>query len=179
MAQKFTVTVQGTIDFCDTIYSRDMYVKYTFDYDGDWEALAGSKNGISHTAHAQGSTKAVLNYPITITMASGDPYGWPQIIMAVYGLNQFGNDMILGYGAIHIPTRRGVHEIEVPLFRPKHDSMLSKFKAFFTGLYPELIKCETVANGEDRQVLQTTSGGKIHLTMNVIISDLEPLQLRI
>ena len=49
----------------------------------------------------------VFNFPIDVTFKSTNPYGWPQIVVHAYGLDSFGNDVVRGYGAMHIPVVPG------------------------------------------------------------------------
>ncbi|OHT04082.1 B9 domain-containing protein 1 [Tritrichomonas foetus] len=177
MEAKLSLTVQGTIDSCTTLRSNDLYCKYSFTFSGDWNAYQGATTGITTSSHAEGTSPAIFNAPFQVSFSSKSPFGWPQIIIAVYGLNHFGNDMIVGYGGIHVPTSPGRHEVEIPLFTPEAGSFFKKFASFFTGLYPELIDTNTVASGENREVLQTTSQGTVRLSIAVTLSDPEPLLL--
>ncbi len=49
----------------------------------------------------------VWNYPLDLTYKSTNAFGWPQIVVSVYGLDAFGRDVIKGYGCIHLPTCAG------------------------------------------------------------------------
>ena len=48
-----------------------------------------------------------------------------QLVVAIYGLDTFGNDVIRGYGAIHVPVfsnradKGGPHTLKIPLFVPE------------------------------------------------------------
>ena len=48
-----------------------------------------------------------------------------QLVVAIYGLDTFGNDVIRGYGAIHVPVfsnradKGGPHALKIPLFVPE------------------------------------------------------------
>ena len=48
-----------------------------------------------------------------------------QLVVAIYGLDTFGNDVIRGYGAVHIPVfanrneKGGPHTVKIPLFVPE------------------------------------------------------------
>jgi B9 domain-containing protein 1 len=50
---------------------------------------------------------AVWSFPIEITFKSTNIFGWPQIVVSVYGLDAFGRDVIRGYGCIHLPRHPG------------------------------------------------------------------------
>ena len=177
-SQKITLTVQGTIDKCVTGATTDMYCKFGFSCGSDWEAFAGSKAGITHSARTSLHQEATFNYPIGISLSSQTPFGWPQIVITVYGYNNFGNDMIIGYGAVHLPTQSGKTELTVPLFAPEASGFFQKLSAWFTGLYPELIDSNMVAQSQDREVMRTHSQGYIKLTLNTVLSNLEPLQYK-
>lgn len=178
MEAKLNITVQGTIDSVETLRSNDIYCKYSFAFSGDWSAIQGATTGITTSSHAEGKSPAVFNAPFQVSFTSKNPFGWPQLILAVYGLNNFGNDMIVGYGGIHVPTTPGRHQIEVPLFTPEPGTFFQRIASFFTGLYPELIDTNTVAAGENREVLQTKSQGTVRLSVVVVMNDPEPLLLK-
>ena len=38
---------------------------------------------------------------------STNVFGWPQLVLSVYGLTFFGRDVARGYGSIHLPTTPG------------------------------------------------------------------------
>ena len=48
-----------------------------------------------------------------------------KLVVAIYGLDTFGNDVIRGYGAVHIPVfanrneKGGPHTVKIPLFVPE------------------------------------------------------------
>lgn len=181
MAQNVNIhlTVQGTIDKCVSNSSCDMYCKFGFVSGQDWEAYAGSKAGVSYTTRVNAKHEAIFNYPVGISLRTQTPYGWPQIVLAVYGLNSFGNDKIVGYGAVHLPLKQGTHKLKVPLFSPRAESVFQKLTAYFTGLYPELIETNIVAQGPNREIMKTHSNGYVELTLNMVTNELEQYQLRV
>ncbi|XP_049557966.1 B9 domain-containing protein 1 isoform X4 [Orcinus orca] len=91
----------------------DLYCKYCFVYGQDWAPTAGLEEGISQiTSKSQDARRALVwNFPIDVTFKSTNPYGWPQIVLSVYGPDMFGNDVVRGYGAVHVPFSPG---------RPQH-----------------------------------------------------------
>ena len=48
-----------------------------------------------------------------------------KLVVAIYGLDTFGNDVIRGYGAVHVPVfsnrneKGGPHTVKIPLFVPE------------------------------------------------------------
>ena len=55
------------------------------------------------------AARIVWNFPLSITLKSTSPHGWPQLVLAVYGPDLLGNDVVRGYGAIHAPLAPGTH----------------------------------------------------------------------
>lgn len=81
----------------------------------------------------------VLNFPIDIAFKSTNPFGWPRLVISIYGLDAFGRDVIRGYGSVHLPTVAGSNTVrEVPLFRPLSSSLLQQFIAWLSGSPPEV-----------------------------------------
>lgn len=79
-----------------------------------------------------------MNFPIDITFKSTNPYGWPRLVLSVYGVDRFGRDVIRGYGSIHIPAFPGTYTKTVPLFAPKAASLFHEFMGFINGNPPEV-----------------------------------------
>lgn len=48
-----------------------------------------------------------------VTLKSTNPYGWPRLVIAVYGLDMFGRDVVRGYGSVLFPVIPGHHKLEV------------------------------------------------------------------
>ncbi|XP_045841870.1 B9 domain-containing protein 1 isoform X5 [Meles meles] len=107
----------------------DLYCKYSFVYGQDWAPTAGLEEGISQiTSKSQDVRRALVwNFPIDVTFKSTNPYGWPQIVLSVYGPDVFGNDVVRGYGAVHVPFSPGRHKRTIPMFVPESTSKLQKF----------------------------------------------------
>jgi B9 domain-containing protein 1 len=126
-----------------------------------------------------GLNPAIFNEPVQVTFTSPSPFGWPQIVVAVYGPNLFGNDKVVGYGATHIPTIMGSHHIDIPLFTPEPETLLQRVTTFFTGLYPELVDGDMVAKGTERECLHTRSQGTVRVTLDVVIHNPEVLALQL
>ncbi|CAJ0915141.1 unnamed protein product [Ranitomeya imitator] len=73
------------------------------------EVHGGVEEGISQIASKNRAVtqSVVWNFPVEITFKSTNPFGWPQIVISVYGPDAFGNDVVRGYGAVHLPFTPG------------------------------------------------------------------------
>ncbi|XP_010338212.1 B9 domain-containing protein 1 isoform X2 [Saimiri boliviensis] len=125
----FLLMVNGQVESAQFPEYDDLYCKYCFVYGQDWAPTAGLEEGISQiTSKSQDVRQALVwNFPIDVTFKSTNPYGWPQIVLSVYGPDVFGNDVVRGYGAVHVPFSPGRHKRTIPMFVPESTSKLQKF----------------------------------------------------
>ncbi|XP_074176312.1 B9 domain-containing protein 1 isoform X2 [Rhinolophus sinicus] len=99
----------------------------------------------------------------------------PQIVLSVYGPDVFGNDVVRGYGAVHVPFSPGRHKRTIPMFVPESASTLQKFTSWFMGRRPEYTDPKVVAQGEGREVTRVRSQGFVTLLFNVVTKDMRKL----
>ncbi|XP_053220821.1 B9 domain-containing protein 1 isoform X2 [Podarcis raffonei] len=125
----FLLMVNGQIESAQFPEFDDLYCKYCFVYGYDWAPTSGLEEGISQitSKNRVAPQDLVWNFPIDITFKSTNPFGWPQIVISVYGPDLFGNDVVRGYGAVHIPFTPGRHRRTIPMFVPESTSKLQKF----------------------------------------------------
>ncbi|XP_075421911.1 B9 domain-containing protein 1 isoform X3 [Ascaphus truei] len=150
---------------------------FLLNVNGQIESAEGVEEGISQiTSKNRGVRQALVwNFPIEITFKSTNPYGWPQIVVSVYGPDVFGNDVVRGYGAVHLPFTPGRHKRTIPMFVPESSSKLQKFTSWFMGRRPEFTDPKVVAQGEGREVTRVRSQGFLTLSFNVVTKDLKKL----
>ncbi|XP_012967239.3 B9 domain-containing protein 1 isoform X4 [Mesocricetus auratus] len=97
------------------------------------------------------------------------------IVLSVYGPDVFGNDVVRGYGAVHVPFSPGRHKRTIPMFVPESTSTLQKFTSWFMGRRPEYTDPKVVAQGEGREVTRVRSQGFVTLLFNVVTKDMKKL----
>ncbi|XP_010617205.1 B9 domain-containing protein 1 isoform X1 [Fukomys damarensis] len=153
----FLLMVNGQVESAQFPEYDDLYCKYCFVYGQDWAPTAGLEEGISQiTSKSQDVRRALVwNFPIDVTFKSTNPFGWPQIVLSVYGPDVFGNDVVRGYGAVHVPFSPGRHKRTIPMFVPESTSKLQKFTSWFMGRRPEYTDPKVVAQGEGREAMTT------------------------
>lgn len=171
------ITVQGQINDCVTTRANHLYCRYRYAYGRDWSIATGENEGVTQTSELSSSNVAVFNHPINVAFQGSKPFGWPQLLVEIHGSNTFGNTMVVGYGAIHIPTRPGRYELDIPLFVPASSSLMQTIIGFFTGVSPSYIKPEFIAGGADREVTKTISQGKVTVSLNILLRGLKGLDL--
>ena len=117
--------------------------------------------------------------PLDITFRSTSPFGWPQLVVSVYGLDSLGNDVVRGYGVIHIPLSSTVNvpyvTLKIPVFVPESASLMQKLAGFVMGRRPEFVDPRVVASGEGRDVTRVQSQGFVTVQLSVVTKDLKRL----
>ncbi|XP_069501772.1 B9 domain-containing protein 1 isoform X1 [Ambystoma mexicanum] len=173
----FLLMVTGQIESAEFPEFDELYCKYCFVYGLDWAPTTGLEEGISQiTSKSHGAQQdLVWNFPIDITFKSTNPHGWPQIVVSVYGPDVFGNDVVRGYGAVHVPFTPGRHKRTLPMFVPESTSKLQKFTSWFMGRRPEFTDPKVVAQGEGREVTRVRSQGSVTISFNVVTKDMKKL----
>jgi hypothetical protein len=91
------------------------YISATYHSHSCWLSVSDSCCTLSFCARA-GPCRApsvgpcrllVWNFPLDVTYKATNAFGWPQVVVSVYGVDALGRDVIQGYGCIHLPTCAG------------------------------------------------------------------------
>merc|ERR1711988_1403797 len=74
-----------------------------------WTVLEGQKEGISQIARKSSgqNRRVVWNFPLDIAFKSTNAFGWPQLVVSVYGMDALSRSVIRGYGRVHLPISPG------------------------------------------------------------------------
>ncbi|KAJ3338132.1 B9 domain-containing protein 1 [Gonapodya sp. JEL0774] len=151
----FSVTFSGQIESAHFSHHSDLYCKFSFLYGPDWVVVAGLEEGLTQMASPgpgpdSASKSCVWNFPIEITFKSTNAFGWPQLILSVYGLDSFGRDVVRGYAALRMPTKGGSTTRHAPLFTPLATSPFNYYLSWLAGRLPEFVDPAFVGKGEGR-----------------------------
>ena len=130
----FVVMATGQIEAGRFEGSESLYCRYAFTHGEDWTIMRGVEEGITQMSTASRTSNgdlAVWNFPVDVTFRSTCVHGWPQIVLAIYGSDHMRHsDVILGYGAVHLPIAPGRHELYVRTFRPLASSLFGRFQSW-------------------------------------------------
>ncbi|KAK3579235.1 hypothetical protein CHS0354_033306 [Potamilus streckersoni] len=173
----FLVNVAGQIETGEFQEFDDLYCKYCFVYGPDWLITSGLEESISQITKKSEDERQLFcwNFPLDVTFKSTNPYGWPQLVVHVYGLDVFGVDTIRGYGVTHVPITPGRHKRIIPVFVPESSSTLQKLTSWFLSNRPEFVDPRVVAQGEGREVTRVRSQGFVSVSFNVVMKDMKKL----
>lgn len=112
------------------------YARFEIVAGEDWDLVDGQDGGTTQLARPGGggggaalgdgddcnsSGDAVAwNHPLEAAFRSTSAFGWPQLCVAVYGVDPAtGRDVPRGYGSAPLPARAGRHRLRLRLFRPR------------------------------------------------------------
>ncbi len=111
----------------------------------------GIEEGLSQISLSDGSGQFVWNFPLQSSWKSTNPYGWPRLVLSLYGPDHFGNDVVHGYGSVNLPTGAGTWTRTVPIYRPQSATLLQQWTGWLTGRRPELADPSVVARADGRE----------------------------
>ncbi|KAA0203476.1 hypothetical protein HAZT_HAZT000657 [Hyalella azteca] len=173
----FVYNVRGLVESGYDFDGDDLSVSYCYTFGQDWQLVAGLEEGVSQvTRLGFGPDRHfVWNFPLDVTFSSTNPYGWPQLVLYVYGKDFFGTDIVRGYSAVHMPICPGQHARRLDCFVPSSASLLQRAIAWLTGNTPEFLDPKMVAQARGREVTRVESQGHINVTFNVTMKDLGKL----
>ncbi|KAJ3360094.1 B9 domain-containing protein 1 [Allomyces javanicus] len=115
----------------------------------------------------------VWNCAVHMAWKTTNVFGWPQVVVAVYGIDFAGRDVLVGYATVRVPRHPGRHVLYAPLFAPLASSPLNQFLSWITGRRPEFVDPFLVARSEGRQVTRVRSNGTVKLVLDVFLKDME------
>ncbi|EFJ46108.1 hypothetical protein VOLCADRAFT_105683 [Volvox carteri f. nagariensis] len=171
----FTILATGQIECAQIPNCTNAYLKFQFVAGEDWQLLDGLEEGITQAARVPEGRDGVLvwNFPIDITYKTTNAFGWPQLVVAVYGLDMFGRDVIKGYGCMHLPMSAGRYELTLRLFRPRSASALQSLTSWLSGMPAEFSDPKFPSYGEGREVTRVQSGGHVKVQINLLTKDMD------
>ncbi|KAI8612220.1 B9 domain-containing protein 1 [Chytriomyces sp. MP71] len=183
----FSVTAIGQIESALYPNFDNLYCKYSFKYGPDWVVVNGLEDGLTQMARSSsGGTfsqsmyssgtfarPCVWNFPIDLCLKSTNAFGWPQLVVCVYGLDDIGRDVVRGYGAVRIPMVAGRHTLYIPTVVPLATSPFNHILSWATGRVPEYLDPNFVAQSKGREVTRVKSQGAIKVVLDIAIKDID------
>eukprot|EP00747_Dinoflagellata_sp_TGD_P184917 gnl/TRDRNA2_/TRDRNA2_41030_c0_seq1.p1 gnl/TRDRNA2_/TRDRNA2_41030_c0~~gnl/TRDRNA2_/TRDRNA2_41030_c0_seq1.p1 ORF type:complete len:414 (+),score=61.27 gnl/TRDRNA2_/TRDRNA2_41030_c0_seq1:72-1244(+) len=160
---------------------------FSVQHGADWTVVSGAPHGITQLACSSSpaassfasmlvkghSREVVWNFPLGLVFKSTSPFGWPRIVVSVYGTDLCNRRVIKGYGSVHIPCQPGKHTRTIRLYCPLSSSPLTRLLGALTGNPAQLVDPRLLAGTEGREVIRVQSGGKVKLTFDVLLKDTE------
>lgn len=188
----FQFMVNGEIESAQEMGSAGrgpLMCVFSVQYGPDWTIVSGAPQGITQLAcsslppqHSAGSAlllggggrEVVWNFPVGLVFKSTSPFGWPRIVVTIYGTDICNRRVIKGYGSVHFPCQPGRHVRTIRLYCPISSSPLTRILGVLFGNPAQLVDPRTVAGTEGRDVIRVQSGGRVRLSFEVLLKDTEP-----
>ncbi|KAJ3102512.1 B9 domain-containing protein 1 [Phlyctochytrium planicorne] len=192
MSSFFSLVADGQIESALFPGQDNIYCKFSFVYGPDWNVVSGLEEGLTQLAKAPTSSTfgeaayatgnyartCVWNFPVDISFKSTNPYGWPQLIVSVYGLDELGRDVVRGYGSLRLPITSGKHTLYVHTFVPLATSPINQFLSWMSGRLPEFMDSTFVAKNSGREVTRVKSQGAVKVQLNISTKGFERFGLQ-
>ena len=177
----FLYTLSGELESGDFSEFDYLYCKYSFAHGQDWTLLSGLSEGITQVSTkgqpdpSLGTQLVVWNFPLELTYSSTTPFGWPQIVVSVYGADMLGRDVARGYGAVHLPCQPGDHSFPIPVVVPKSCTLFQEMLGRLLGRRAEFVTPGFIAQGSGREVTRVRSQGSVKVKCHVIMRGLREM----
>ena len=146
-------------------------------YGQDWEKEDGElKNTSQFSCKGDGSYKYYsFNQQFEISFRSINPYGWPQLVLTCCTVDNEGNEVVKGYGCLHVPASSGRHERTVHIFSMTNDQgFWGKFLGIYSSGTGEVTNSpKVISSGEGREISRVICEGWIKIIFQVGFRDMD------
>jgi len=148
----------------------------------NWLCVGGDLEGQTQVDYPdENGDLIVWNHPIDVHWYTKTLQGWPRMLLEVWKMDNHGCKDLCGYGFCYLPTQPGLHELEVPIWRPC-GPVKEEVYAYFIGGGLHLLDKDVVhlpvKAKEDRPRLFSVTVGKVHLRLDIILRHLQPHSIK-
>ncbi|EDV43076.1 uncharacterized protein Dana_GF18301 [Drosophila ananassae] len=181
-ASYFSVCITGQIVSATFPLGPDkefVFLRYELVAGPDWQLASGPQHGLTQLATNRSghfNEPIVFNMPIEVTYKSTSPFGWPQILVSVFGRNgSQGRETLLGYAHVHLPvfgSRRPAENLELvqtPILMPKCPSMLADITSWLLRREPELKDPKVLLDNLKCKGLSMESYGSLEFQLTTVM----------
>lgn len=156
---------------------------FSMQHGPDWTLISGVPDGITQLACASvpassfvtswrgGLAEVVWSFPLGMVYKSTSPFGWPRIVLTVYGTDLCNRRVVKGYGSVHVPCQPGKHTRTIRLYCPLSSSPLTRLLGALFGNPAQLVDPRILAGTDGREVIRVQSGGKVRVHFAVMLKD--------
>jgi len=180
----FRLFISGTIEYGNFIGEEPTKIKYEFVSGEKWEKEHGLLKGdTQYSCKGEG----LYNYYsfgqfFEISYRSINPFGWPQLVLNCFTIDSDGNEIVKGYGCVHVPTSTGRHMRRVHIFKSTDNS--SFFDKFFgircfdgNEKNNEVTNPKVISSGQEREISRASCEGFVNIVFQVVFRDVEKFGL--
>ncbi|EDV49026.1 B9 domain-containing protein 1 [Drosophila erecta] len=180
-ASYFSLSIVGQIVSATFPLGPDkefVFLRYEMVAGPDWQLSSGPQHGLTQLAtnrRGHFNEPIVFNMPIEVTYKSTSPYGWPQILVSVFGRSGLGRETLLGYAHIHLPvfgSRRPAdqtEQLQAPILMPKCPSMMADITSWLLRREPELKDPKVLLDNLKCKGLSMESYGSLQFQLSSVM----------
>lgn len=185
----FRLYVSGTIEYGK--FGGDdgepIKTKYEFVAGEKWEKEDGK---VTDETQFSCTGEGLYNYysyghHFEISYRSIDPFGWPQLVLNCCSIDEDGNEVVKGYGCVHVPASTGRHVRKVHIFNVTDvSSFWDKFCGGRVTFCEEPEKSSKVNNtpkvissGQGRDISRAVCEGWINVIFQIGFRDMDKFGL--
>jgi len=155
-----------------------LFCRFNVQTGGAWKLLSGLKEGQTQVDCPAGGAEAAAFWchPIDAHFSTRGLQGWPKLILQIFRQDAFGRNDLAGYGFCHLPTTPGSHTLDVCAWRPVASGGGGPRDAAAHALLGgghRLRNPDLLVASADRHRLTTTTAGRAHVQLNVILRGFE------
>lgn len=180
----FRLFISGTIEYGNLKGEEPTKIKYEFVSGEAWEKEDGLLKGdTQYSCKGEG----LYNYysfgqHFEIGYRSKNPFGWPQLVLNCFTIDSDGNEIVKGYGCVHVPTSTGRHTRKVHIFKSTDNSNFwDKFfgNNVFAGNEKnnEVTNPKVISSGQEREISRASCEGFVNIIFQVVFRDVEKFGL--
>ena len=180
----FRLFISGSIEYGNFVGEEPIKVNYEFVSGEKWAKEDGIiKGSTQYSCKGEG----IYNYysyglNFEISYRSTDPFGWPQLVLNCFTVDSKGNQIVKGYGCVHVPTSTGRHKRKVHIFRPTENSnLVGKFFGYNSANSDDKNDDKTdpkvISSGQEREISRANCEGFINVVFQVVFRDVDKFGL--
>ena len=180
----FRLFISGSIEYGNLVGEEPIKVNYEFVSGEKWAKEDGIiKGSTQYSCKGEG----IYNYysyglNFEISYRSTDPFGWPQLVLNCFTVDSKGNQIVKGYGCVHVPTSTGRHKRKVHIFRPTENSnLVGKFFGYNSANNDDKNDDKTdpkvISSGQEREISRANCEGFINVVFQVVFRDVDKFGL--
>ncbi|XP_043655624.1 B9 domain-containing protein 1 [Drosophila teissieri] len=180
-ASYFSLSIVGQIVSATFPLGPDkefVFLRYELVAGPDWQLSSGPQHGLTQLAtnrRGHFNEPIVFNMPLEVTYKSTSPYGWPQILVSVFGRSGLGRETLLGYAHIHLPvfgSRRPAdqtEQLQAPILMPRCPSMMADITSWLLRREPELKDPKVLLDNLKCKGLSMESYGSLQFQLSTVM----------
>ncbi|XP_030371422.1 B9 domain-containing protein 1 [Scaptodrosophila lebanonensis] len=161
-----------------------VFCRYELVAGPDWLLCSGPQHGLTQMATNKGGNfndKIIFNMPIEATYKSTSPFGWPQLLVSVFGCNGHGRERLLGYARVHLPLfgsqcdQSSQPMLNAPILKPKCPNIIADLTSWMMRREPELRDAKVLLDTMKCKGLSMESYGTLELQLSTIMRGAQKL----